>query len=131
MTRELSAEAAVAAALSHLLAGHPELGSVMWTIGETPGTLSGRHTAVTGRGEIIDRCAEVMGGTVARSCSRRRGDIDRQAVAQLVTAYQGVPVHVWGTYSIPGPDGLTTDDLADLMAARALGTLVCLPAVAR
>ncbi|MFM9590795.1 hypothetical protein ACKI16_29835 [Streptomyces scabiei] len=129
MTEHLSPEAAAAAALAHLLAGHPELGCIAWTVGGRECVLTGHRTATAGTAEVIDRCSEVMGGTVLRS-TERFGDRGGQGVAQLVTVYRGVPVHVYGTYELPGQHGLTSDDLNALFAARPLGTVAVLPAVA-
>lgn len=129
MTQNLSPEAAAAAALSHLLAGHPELGCIAWTVGGREGVLTGHHTATAGSAEIVDRCSEVMGGTVARS-TERFGDRGGQGVAQLVTTYRDVPVHVYGTYELPGRHGLTSDGLTALYAARPLGAVAVLPGVA-
>ncbi|WP_328434499.1 hypothetical protein [Streptomyces sp. NBC_00425] len=125
MDSNLTPEQAAAAALAHLLAEHPQLGSITWSVGERPGVLTGRLVAETGHGEIIDDCAEVMGGTVARTSHYR--DDDGHGVAQLVTSYRDVPVHVWATYLLPDSTGLTSTDLRQLLAGRPLGTLPMLP----
>ncbi|MEW2568424.1 hypothetical protein [Streptomyces sp. NPDC047070] len=125
MNQNPSPELAPALALVNLLAASPELHSIIWTVGETPGILSGRHTGESGTGELVDAVAAVTGGTVARS-SLSRGD-DRHGTAQLVTTYHGASLHVWASYPLPGIDGLTSTDLRDLMASCPLGALVCLP----
>ncbi|MFJ3249174.1 hypothetical protein [Streptomyces sp. NPDC086782] len=125
MKPDVSPAQAASAALAQLLAQHPELDRLIWTVGETPGVLKGFQITETGTGEIIDLCAEAMGGTVARSVVGR--GVDRLGVAQLVTSYDGVPVEVWASYPLPGADGLTSTELRDVLAARPLGTVVCLP----
>ncbi|MET8609706.1 hypothetical protein [Streptomyces misionensis] len=112
-------------ALARLVVQHPELTGLVWTVGETPGVLTGHQIAESGTGQIIDTCAEVMGGTVVRSVLTR-GD-DRQGVAQLVTMYDGVNVEAWASYPLPDDHGLTSADLRELFATRPLGELVCLP----
>ncbi|MFF0092793.1 hypothetical protein ACFYSF_22910 [Streptomyces canus] len=113
MTENLTGDAAVAAALAHLLADHPELSSIIWPVGEKTGVLLGYHMAETGQGEIVDRCAEIMGGTVARTTEARNND--GHGVAQLLTTYDGVPVHIWASYSvIQSP--LTADELRTVLS---------------
>ncbi|MFJ6562006.1 hypothetical protein ACIQMV_19520 [Streptomyces sp. NPDC091412] len=125
MTTAPTPAQAASAALAQLLARHPELDRLVWTVGETPGVLKGFQVTETGTGEIIDLCAQVMGGTVARSVLDRSGD--RQGIAQLVTGYDGVPVEVWASYLLPGADGLTSTELYDLLVGRPLGTVAVLP----
>lgn len=125
MNENPSGEQAAAAALAHLLADHPELGSVTWSVGETPGVLSGRQISESGHGEIIDACAAAMGGTVARTTQTRHGE--GAGFAQLATVYDGVPVQVWVSYLVPGPNGLTSTELRNLLGHRPLGTLPILP----
>ncbi|MFF4726436.1 hypothetical protein ACFY3M_13995 [Streptomyces mirabilis] len=125
MSTNVSPEQAAAAALVKLLAARPELRSVVWTVGETPGVLRGHQIAETGSGEIVDACAELMGGTVARSVLSR--DSDRQGVAQLVAEYAGVSVDVWASYPLPDSHGLTSTDLHQILVGRAIGTLALLP----
>ncbi|MFB7574628.1 hypothetical protein [Streptomyces sp. NPDC056165] len=129
MKRDVSPAQAASAALAQLLAHHPDLDRLVWTVGETPGVLKGYQVTETGTGEIIDLCAQVMGGTVARSVLNR-GD-DRLGVAQLVTSYDGVPLEVWASYPLPGADGLTSTELREVLAARPLGAVVCLPGGSR
>ncbi|MER6976004.1 hypothetical protein [Streptomyces carpinensis] len=119
-----SPEQAPAVALAQLLGHRTELSALVWVLGETPGVLKGHQIGETGNGDIIDACAELMGGTVVRSECHRGND--RQGVAQLVTCYDGVPVEVWASYPLPDDHGLTSADLRQLFAARPLGTLVCL-----
>ncbi|MEU6595409.1 hypothetical protein ABZ923_40490 [Streptomyces sp. NPDC046881] len=114
----LSGNAAVAAALAHLLSDHPELSSMVWPVGETTGVLAGHQIAETGRGEIIDTCAEIMGGTVARSM-QLRGAGDGQGLAQLVTTFDGVPVEVWASYPLEGGQPLTGDELREILGLNA------------
>lgn len=125
MKRDSSVQLGVANALVGLLNTSPELHAITWVVGEQPGVLLGRLTAETGNGEAVDAVAGVAGGTVARSCVSRGGD--RQGIAQLVTTYQGVPVHVWASYPLPDVHGLTSTDLLNLLAARPLGALACIP----
>ncbi|MFE0541061.1 hypothetical protein [Streptomyces sp. NPDC058891] len=125
MSQHRSPEQAAAAALTHLLTERPELAALVWTVGESPGLLRGQQYAESGGGEILDVCADLMGGTVVRSAVGRDGD--REGIAQLVTVYEGVSVEVWATYPLPGRDGLTSTELRDLLGSRRLGTLVCLP----
>jgi hypothetical protein len=110
----------VAAALARLLANHPELSSITWTVGERPGVLTGYQISDDGRGEIIDVCARIMGGHVARSCHYR--DDDGHGIAQLVITYDGVPVHVYATYVLPD-SRLTAADLRRVLTGRPLGTV--------
>ncbi|MER6367318.1 hypothetical protein ABT255_02880 [Streptomyces mirabilis] len=125
MSTNVSPEQAAAAALVKLLTARPELRSVVWTVGETPGVLRGHQIAETGSGEIVDACAELMGGTVAHSVLSR--DSDRQGVAQLATEYAGVSVDVWASYPLPDSHGLTSTDLHQILVGRAIGTLALLP----
>ncbi|MEV6738605.1 hypothetical protein AB0N14_17420 [Streptomyces sp. NPDC051104] len=125
MNPNVSPEQAAAAALAQLLGHRPDLSAMVWAVGETPGVLKGHQISESGSGEIIDVCADLMGGTVVRS-TLSRGD-DRQGVAQLVTAYAGVPVEVWASYPLPDDHGLIAAELRDIFAARPLGQLVCLP----
>lgn len=115
----------VAAVLARLLSERPELEALTWPVGETPGVLKGYQVANSGSGEVIDGCADLMGGTVVRSVLNRGGD--RQGIAQLVTVYDGVPVEVWASYPLPDATGLTYADLHRLMTGRPLGALLCLP----
>lgn len=125
MKRDSSLQLTPAAALVELQADRPELHSITWTIGDQPGVLSGHHIGETGRGELVDVVADVTGGTVAHSSVNRDGD--RQGVAQIVSAYKGVPVQVWASYPLPDAHGLTSVDYRELFAGRQLGALVCLP----
>lgn len=125
MSTNVSPEQAAAAALVKLLTARPELRSIVWTVGETPGVLRGHQIAETGSGEIVDACAELMGGTVAHSVLSR--DSDRQGVAQLVTEYAGVSVDVWASYPLPDSHGLTSTALHQILVGRAIGTLALLP----
>lgn len=119
-------EAAAAAALAHLLAAQPELSVITWTVGEQPGVLVGRQTSESGAGEIIDTCAAVLDGTVVRS-ALGHGKGDRQGLAQLVAVYDGVLVEVSASYPLPGPDGLTSAELREVLSGRPLGTLAIVP----
>jgi hypothetical protein len=114
LKEHLTGEAAVAAALAHLLSDHPKLSSIIWPVGEKPGVLTGHQIAETGRGEIIDACAEIMGGTVARSMQVRAGGYG-QGLAQLVTTYDGVPVEVWAGYPLTGSEPLYGAELQHLL----------------
>lgn len=120
MNEHLTGDAAVAAALAHLLADHPKLSSITWTVGEKPGVLTGYQIDDTGQGENIDACAEVMGGHVARTSHWR--DDDGHGIAQLATTFDGVPVHVWASYLLPYSK-LTGDGLRTLLTGRRLGTV--------
>ncbi|MFF5968153.1 hypothetical protein ACFY64_31420 [Streptomyces collinus] len=113
MNEHLTGDAAVAAALAHLLTDHPQLSGIIWPVGERPGVLLGYQMSQTGQGEIVDTCAGIMGGTVARTSEYRQGD--KHGVAQLVTTFDGVPVHVWASYVVPSSD-LTGDKLRDILA---------------
>lgn len=115
----------VAAVLARLLTERRELETLVWTVGETPGVLKGHLVASSGSAEVIDVCADLMGGTVVRSVTNRGGD--RQGIAHLVTVYDGVPVEVWASYPLPDATGLTYADLHRLMTGRPLGALLCLP----
>ncbi|MFE6551645.1 hypothetical protein ACFVHS_25040 [Streptomyces sp. NPDC057746] len=125
MAEHASPACAEATALLHLLTARPELKALVWTIGDVPGLLRGQQVTETGEGEIIDACADLMGGTVVRSVLNRDGA--RDGIAQLVTFYEGVAIDVWASFPLPGADGLTTTELRDLLGSRRLGTLVCLP----
>ncbi|PWI16071.1 hypothetical protein DI272_19270 [Streptomyces sp. Act143] len=120
MDRNLSGEAAAAAALAHLLTDHPELGSLIWTVGETPGVLTGHQITETGHGEIVDTCAEVMGGHVARTSNHR--NVGGQGIAQLVAFYDDVPVKVWVSYPLPN-NTLNAAELRRVFTGRHLGTV--------
>ena len=120
MNTHLSGEAAAAAALAHLLADHPELHSVIWSVGETQGVLTGRQIDETGQGEVIDTCAKIMGGHVART-SHYRND-DGHGVAQLVTFYDDVPVEVRASYLLPDTT-ITAAELRRVLTGRPLGTV--------
>jgi hypothetical protein len=122
LSEHLTGDAAVAAALTHLLADHPELASVVWTVGKTPGVLEGQHVSDSGRGEIVDACAAVMGGHVARSTQYL--DIDGHGLAQLVAVYDGVPVSVWASYPLP-KSNLPAAELRRVLTGRPLGAVVC------
>lgn len=125
MNQNSSPQLGVANALVGLLTARPELHVFSWSVGEKPGVLLGTLTAETGNGEAVDMVAGLTGGTVGRSSVSRHGD--RQGIAQLVTTYQGVPVHVWASYPLPDDHGLTSTDLRNLLAARPLGALACIP----
>lgn len=125
MKRDSSPQLAAATALVELLTARPELDRMTWTVGEEPGVLIGHHVGYDGNGELVDVAADVIGGTVARSTANR-GE-DRQGAAHLVAVYRDVPVKVWASYPLPDAHGLTSTDLRELFAGRALGTLVCLP----
>ncbi|GGQ49484.1 hypothetical protein GCM10010250_21240 [Streptomyces althioticus] len=125
MNEHLSGEAAAAAALAHLLADHPDLGALVWSIGQTPGVLAGHQMAESGQGEIVDACSAVMGGTVARSTHALNGD--GHGLAQLSTFFDGVPVQVWVSYPLADRNGLHSAELAALLSGRQLGTLPLLP----
>ncbi|MFD0209201.1 hypothetical protein ACFVH9_08685 [Streptomyces hirsutus] len=125
MKQNLTPEQAAATVLARLLIDHPELCSVVWSVGEKPGVLTGHQMSDSGQGEIIDACAAAMGGTVARSTHRRNGD--GHGLAQLAAIVDGVPVHVWASYPLPGADGLTSTELAALLSGRQLGTLAIVP----
>ncbi|KQW13594.1 hypothetical protein [Streptomyces sp. Root369] len=114
MIEHLTGDAAVAAALAHLLADHPELSPIVWTIGEKPGVLSGCQLMAE-TGDIIESCAKAMGGTIAHSTQNLHGD--SHGVAQLLTTFDGVPVHVWASYPLPGT-ALYADHLRDLLSGR-------------
>ncbi|MFI2434749.1 hypothetical protein [Streptomyces sp. NPDC018693] len=105
----------MAAALAHLLSDHPKLSSMVWPVGDTPGVLTGHQISETGRGEIIDTCAEIMGGTVARTAQIRAGG-DGQGLAQLVTTFDDVPVEVWASYPLTGSEPLYGAELRGILA---------------
>ncbi|MEU1853641.1 hypothetical protein ABZ499_31355 [Streptomyces sp. NPDC019990] len=111
----------MAAALAHLLADHPELGSITWSVGEKPGVLTGHQLDLLGQGQSIDACAEIMGGNVVRA-SHWRGD-SGDGVAELVTTFDGVTVHVWVSYVLTRST-LTAAELRSVLSGRRLGTLV-------
>ncbi|MDQ1018794.1 hypothetical protein [Streptomyces afghaniensis] len=105
----------MAAALAHLLADHPELRAIVWVVGETPGVLAGYQMAAPDQGANVDTCAEIMGGHVARTSHWR--DDDGYGLAQLVTTFDGVLVHVCASYLLP-TSKLTADELKDLLTGR-------------
>lgn len=125
MTQNSSPQLAVANALVGLLTAWPELDVLNWAVGEKPGVLLGTLTTETGNGEIVDMVSGFIGGTIGRSSVSRGGD--GQGIAQLVATYEGVPVHVWASYPLPDNRGLTAADLRNLLVARPLGALVCIP----
>lgn len=120
MKEHLTGDAAAAAALAHLLADHPELSAVIWSVGEMPGVLTGRQINVTGRGEIVDACAKAMGGHVARTSHYREND--GHGVAQLVTVYDEVPVQVWASYPLPDST-ITAAELRRVLTGRRFGVV--------
>ncbi|MYR58860.1 hypothetical protein GTY54_22340 [Streptomyces sp. SID625] len=120
MTTHLTGDAAVAAALTHLLTEHPQLDALTWAVGETPGVLTGRQYAETGHGEIIDACADILGGHVVRSSQQHPAG--GHGVAQLVTIYDEVPVEVWASYMLP-EGSLTAAELRHVLTGRRLGTV--------
>ncbi|WP_030672211.1 hypothetical protein [Streptomyces sp. NRRL B-1347] len=108
-------EQTAAAALVKLLEAAPGLGAITWTVGQTPGVLNGHLVADTHDGELVDTCAEIIGGTPFRSVMSRGGD--RQGVIQLVGTYEGVQIQVWASYPMSAPVGRAqSDQLRKLLA---------------
>lgn len=95
MTEHSNPQASAATALSQLLTEHPELTGLTWTI-DTVGVLQGEQHGQDGSGEIVDRCAEIIGGTVLRTSIWHHGD--GQGLAQLATEWRDVLVKVWASY---------------------------------
>ncbi|MFE4796153.1 hypothetical protein ACFRFL_13815 [Streptomyces sp. NPDC056708] len=98
MASNHSFQLGAAIALVELLSTHPELSALTWTA--TPvGVLRGEQRGVEGHGEIVDDCAEILGGTPDRVAV----DGDGSGFAELATVWRGVLVQVWATYSAPAP----------------------------
>ncbi|MFD9903849.1 hypothetical protein [Streptomyces sp. NPDC059063] len=116
MKRNPTPEQAAAAALVRLLDTAPRLGAITWTVGRTPGVLHGQLVADNSCGGIIEACAEILGGTPARSVVSRDGD--RQGVTQLVATYEGVQVQVWASYPMPVLTSLACQQLRALLTRR-------------
>ncbi|THA50829.1 hypothetical protein [Streptomyces sp. A1136] len=95
MTAHSNPQASAATALSQLLTEHPEVVGLTWSI-NTLGVLEGEQHAETGHGQVVDDCAQVLGGTAAHTVLSRAGD--RLGLAQLTTTWRDVPVHVWASY---------------------------------
>lgn len=95
MTAHSNSQAHAATALSQLLAEHPDVTGLTWSI-DPLGVLRGERHAESGDGQIVDEVAKIIGGTAAHVCFTRDGD--RQGLAQLTTVWRGVPVHVWASY---------------------------------
>lgn len=106
MEANLSPQLAAATALVELLDNHPELSALTWAV-EPVGILRGTQTDAQGRGEAVEACASVLGGTPVHVAV----DADGSGFAELAAVYRGVNVQVWVTYSVPAPP-------------RALGTVV-------
>jgi hypothetical protein len=85
-----------ALALSDLLIDHPEITGLTWSI-DPLGTLCGERKGMEGRGQIVDDCAQILGGTPVHVA------VDDGGFVELVTVWRGVPVQVWVTYSAPAP----------------------------
>ncbi|MFJ3100298.1 hypothetical protein [Streptomyces sp. NPDC086835] len=95
MTAHSNPQASAATALSQLLTEHPEIADLTWSI-TTLGVLEGEQHAETGHGQVVDDCAQILGGTAAHTVLTRAGD--RLGLAQLTTTWRDVPVHVWASY---------------------------------
>lgn len=106
MNVHASPQITAALALSDLLFHHPEITGLTWST-DPLGILRGEQTAVEGRGQIVDLCAQILGGTPVHVTV----DGDGSGFAELATVWRGVNVQVWATYCAPP-------------ARRALGTVV-------
>ncbi len=106
MPANSSPQLGAAVALVALLGAHPELSVLTWFV-DPLGVLRGQQTAGVGRGDVVDDCAGILGGTPVRV----KVDGDGSGFAELAAVWRGVPVQVWATYSAPP-------------VPRALGTVV-------
>lgn len=93
VTEHSNPQASAATALSQLITEHPELTGLTWTI-DTVGVLQGEQHGQDGHGEIVDRCAEILGGTVLRTSYGDGG----QHLAQLAAEWRDVLVKIWASY---------------------------------
>lgn len=131
MSEDLTAQQRVAYSLFVLLAKHPTLESVVWSVGEQPGVLYGREICDAEYSGSMEALAEVAGGTVLHSATPSPDGGPGQGLAQIVTDYEGVAVHASSTYQLPDEQGLTSEGRYRLLAVRPLGSLACLPGGAR
>ncbi|MFC9341405.1 hypothetical protein ACFT0G_25250 [Streptomyces sp. NPDC057020] len=95
MKQHSTPQASAATALSQLLSEHPSVTGLTWSI-NTLGVLEGVQHGETGQGQVVDDCAQILGGTAARTVLTRAGD--RLGLAELVTVWRDVPIKVWASY---------------------------------
>lgn len=82
-----------ATALALLLADHPDLATLTWTV-KPSGTLQAEGEC--GADQVIELCAKAIGSTAFHiSISRGR---DTHHLVQVTGVWLGVPVEAWATY---------------------------------
>lgn len=114
MTQHCNPQKTPALALAALLADHPEITGLTWSI-DPSGVLHGSNPDDDGR--TIVKLARIIGGTpLRRTTLNAVGDL--LTLTELVAVWHGVNFEVWTTYEIP----VEAED------ARPLGCLV--PALA-
>ncbi|MFH8577205.1 hypothetical protein [Streptomyces zaomyceticus] len=96
MTTHSNCQASAATVQSQLLTERPGIAGLTWRI-DTLGILHGELHAQDSSGQIVEGCAQILGGTAVHSVLSRDGD--RLGLVQLATTWHDVPVHVWASYA--------------------------------
>ncbi|MFE7928376.1 hypothetical protein ACFU6S_06480 [Streptomyces sp. NPDC057456] len=108
--KQSSPQKAPAQTLAALLAAHPEITGMTWSL-DPSGVIHG--ASAEDDGSTIARLARIIGGTpLTRTTANPVGDL--LTLTELVTIWHGSHFDVWTTHETP----------ADVEAARPLGALV-------
>ncbi|MFJ4627087.1 hypothetical protein [Streptomyces sp. NPDC088847] len=99
MSKHCSPQKAPARTLAALLAEHPEIAGITWSL-DPSGVIHGANPEDDGR--TITHLASVIGGTpLTRTTTNPVGD--RLTLTELVAVWHGAHFDVWTTHEIPAP----------------------------